>query len=52
MDTGLYAGRWGLELGDIVAKGLTIWHGRQDVNCPFAMAEKAAWFLKDAETRF
>jgi pimeloyl-ACP methyl ester carboxylesterase len=51
-DAGLYAREWGFELEDIDAKGLTIWHGKQDVNCPFAMAEKAAGLLKGAETRF
>lgn len=39
-DAGLYAREWGFEMEDIDARNLTIWHGKQDVNCPFAMAEK------------
>jgi len=51
-EAGLYAREWGFELEDIDARGLTIWHGEQDVNCPFGMAEKAASLLKGAETKF
>jgi hypothetical protein len=51
-EAGLYAKEWGFEMEDIDARGLTIWHGKQDVNCPFGMAEKAAEFLKGAETEF
>jgi pimeloyl-ACP methyl ester carboxylesterase len=52
VDAGLYATHWGFELEDVDASRLRIWHGKDDENCPFAMAEKAAVCLKDAETRF
>jgi pimeloyl-ACP methyl ester carboxylesterase len=51
-EAGLYAREWGFEMENIDARGLTIWHGKQDVNCPFGMAEKAASLLKGVETKF
>lgn len=38
-----------MRLGDIDAKGLTVWHGEAHVNCPFAVAEN---MLSGAEMIF
>ncbi len=47
-DCGLY-GRWGFGLEEIDGDNITLWHGKQDVNIPFAMAEKAAKLIKGCE---
>jgi pimeloyl-ACP methyl ester carboxylesterase len=43
---------WGFELQDVNARGVRLWHGKLDRNVPFAMAEKAAQLLPDAEVHF
>jgi pimeloyl-ACP methyl ester carboxylesterase len=45
---------WGFELEDIEMEGreVTIWHGKDDMNCPFGMVEKAAGLMEDAATRW
>jgi pimeloyl-ACP methyl ester carboxylesterase len=43
---------WGFELEDIEMGGreVRIWHGKEDLNCPFAMVEKAAGLMDRVET--
>lgn len=45
---------WGFNLEDVdlVGRDLTIWHGTEDANCPFGMAEHAASLRLSAHTRF
>jgi len=45
---------WGFQLEDIDLEGreLTLWHGGLDVNCPIAMAEKAATLLQGVKMVF
>jgi len=44
---------WGFELGDLkVDQGkVVLWHGGKDINCPLAMARKAATMIAGAELR-
>lgn len=44
-DFGLY-GDWGFGLEEINGENVTIWHGTEDANTPFGMAERAAGLLK------
>jgi pimeloyl-ACP methyl ester carboxylesterase len=49
---GLWSRDWGFDFEDIDARGLTIWHGKEDGNCGFAAAAKGASLLLGAETMF
>jgi pimeloyl-ACP methyl ester carboxylesterase len=49
-DLKLY-GDWGFAIDDISGENVTIWHGKQDVNTPFGMAEKAAKLMKGCELK-
>lgn len=44
-------GNWGFDIGDINGEGLTLWHGKMDINTPFLMAEKAAKVMKGCELK-
>lgn len=51
----LLAGDWGYEFGELAEKAqggrLVLWHGTEDINVPFAMAEKAEKLLPGVELR-
>jgi pimeloyl-ACP methyl ester carboxylesterase len=44
-------GQWGFGLEEVSGENVTLWHGKEDVNAPFAMAEKAAKLMKGCELR-
>lgn len=48
LDFKLY-GDWGFKLEDINGGNVTIWHGKKDINTPFAAAEKASKLIKGCE---
>lgn len=50
-DCGLYGADWGFGLEEVDAEGVTLVHGKGDVNAPFAMAEKAAKLMKGCKLR-
>ncbi|KAI2463499.1 alpha/beta-hydrolase [Annulohypoxylon bovei var. microspora] len=49
----IYGSAWGFNLEEIeVEPGRAVlWHGKEDVNCPVAMTEKAAKLLRNVELR-
>lgn len=49
-DLGLY-GNWGFDISELDGDLITLWHGKEDVNTPFAMAEKAAKVIKGCELK-
>jgi pimeloyl-ACP methyl ester carboxylesterase len=49
-ECGLY-GQWGFELEEVNGENITIWHGKKDMNAPFAMAEKAVNLMKGCEMK-
>lgn len=40
---------WGFELESVQTDRILLWHGKEDVNCPIAMAEKADSLMKNAK---
>ena len=44
-------GQWGFGLEEVSGENVILWHGKEDVNAPFAMAEKAARLMKGCELR-
>jgi pimeloyl-ACP methyl ester carboxylesterase len=49
-DLGLYTD-WGFGLEEVDGENMTLWHGKEDINTPFGMAEKAANILKGCRLR-
>jgi pimeloyl-ACP methyl ester carboxylesterase len=49
-DLGLYTD-WGFELQEVDGENVVLWHGKEDINTPFGMAEKAVKLLKGCELR-
>jgi len=47
-ECGLF-GQWGFDLEEVDATNVSLWHGKKDVNAPFAMAEKASKLIKGCE---
>jgi len=47
----LYLNDWGFKLEEVSGERLCLWHGKQDVNIPVGMAERAAPLLRGAELR-
>jgi pimeloyl-ACP methyl ester carboxylesterase len=47
----LYGCDWGFELEEVQAEGLSLWHGRLDVNCPCSMPENAVKQMQGAELK-
>jgi pimeloyl-ACP methyl ester carboxylesterase len=39
-------GQWGFGLEEVDGNNVTLWHGKEDVNAPFSMAEKAVKLMK------
>jgi len=48
-DAKLLATPWGFELESIQRDKIILWHGKEDVNSPFPMAQKAQTLLKNAK---
>jgi len=48
-DAKLLAMPWGFDFKDIRRDKIILWHGKEDINCPFAMAEKAQKLLQNAK---
>jgi hypothetical protein len=40
---------WGFELEGIEREKIILWHGKEDLNCPVAMAEKAGTLMKNVK---
>ncbi|TVY78165.1 hypothetical protein LSUE1_G004191 [Lachnellula suecica] len=49
VDLGLVVGEWGFGLEEVVGQRVVLWHGREDVNTPLGMAEKATGAMKGCE---
>lgn len=49
-ELGLY-GDWGFELEKVNGKNVMLWHGKNDINAPLEMAEKAANLMKGCELK-
>jgi pimeloyl-ACP methyl ester carboxylesterase len=49
-DLGLYT-HWGFGLEEVDGENVMLWHGKEDINTPFGMAEKAAKILKGCKLR-
>ena len=47
----LFGSEWGFELDEVQFDGLSLWHGKLDVNCPCSMAEKAVKQMKGGELK-
>lgn len=48
-DVKLLGTPWEFDLGGIEHEKIILWHGKEDVNCPIGMAEKAETLMKNAK---